>query len=90
MSVESIVAEIDAEIARLEQVKQLLSGTTEPKRGPGRPRGSDGSIQFPAKPKRPAMSAAARARISAAQKARWAKAKRTKSKSVGAKPEVAK
>src|SRR5262245_59711175 len=48
------------------------------KRGPGRPRGSKnkkGIIIVGGKRKRRKMSAAARAKISAAQKARWAKQK---------------
>ncbi len=34
MSIEAILSEIDAEITRLEQAKQLLAGVTV-KRGPG-------------------------------------------------------
>jgi hypothetical protein len=48
------------------------------KRGPGRPRGSKnkrGIIIVSGKRRRRKMSAAARAKISAAQKARWAKQK---------------
>ena len=41
------------------------------KRGPGRPKGTG----KPERPKRRTMSAAARAKISAAQKKRWAKVK---------------
>jgi hypothetical protein len=47
------------------------------KRGPGRPKGSKNKkgIIIGGKRKRRKMSAAARAKISAAQKARWAKQK---------------
>ena len=90
MSLENIVSEIDAEIARLDQAKQLLSGAVTPKRGVGRPRGGSTFVRSPAKPKRRALSAAARAKISAAQKARWAKTKKTKSKTVTPRPEAAK
>jgi len=90
MSVESIVKEIDAEIARLEQAKQLLSGFVTPKRGAGRPRANAASVQSSAKPKRRTMSAAGRARIAAAQKARWANAKKATSKSAMAKAEATK
>jgi hypothetical protein len=59
-----IIAQIDAEIARLKEVQSLLNGsgttpTTTPK-------------------KKGTMSAEGRARIAAAQKKRWAKIKRTK------------
>ena len=90
MSLENIVLEIDAEIARLKQAKQLLSGTATPKRGPGRPRVNSAFVKSPAKPRRRTLSAAARAKISAAQKARWANAKKAKSKSATSKSEAAK
>jgi len=73
LSLTVILSEIDAEISRLEQVKQLLSDTPA-KRGPGRP-DTKGLVAAPKK-KRPPMSAAARAKIAAAQKARWAKSKK--------------
>jgi hypothetical protein len=90
VSVEDIVVEIDAKIARLEQAKQLLSGDAAPKKGPGRPRVNAASLKPAGKLKRSVMSAAARAKVSAAQKARWAKAKKVKSKVATAKPEAAK
>jgi hypothetical protein len=56
--------DIDAEISRLEKVRALLSGHTAPlKRGMPPEKSST-------------MSAEGRARIAAAQKKRWAKAKR--------------
>ena len=64
MTKASILASIDDEIARLRQARQLLgSGESD---GRGRPPGRRGAWR---------MSAEARARISAAQKARWAKRK---------------
>lgn len=90
MSIESIVAEIDSEIAKLEQVKQLLSDRSVSKRGPGSPRLTAVTSVAPAKQKKGTLSAAARARISAAQKARWAKAKTAKGKAVKGKPEASK
>jgi hypothetical protein len=64
MDLEAIVQDIDAEISRLEKVRALLTGHTAPlKRG------------FPPS-ERPTISAEGRARIAAAQKKRWAKAKR--------------
>ena len=63
---DSIIEAIDAEIERLQEAKSLLGG------GPG-----SKPIKA-AKPARRKMSAEGRARIAAAHKARWAKAKRGK------------
>ena len=73
MDTTEIIKTIDAEIARLEQVRALLNGhTTTPKRG--RPISSK-PVAAPKPLKRRKMSAEGRARIAAAQKARWAKGK---------------
>jgi len=83
VNTESIVAELDAEISRLQQAKTILTGIGSPavpavvpaKRGPGRP---PKAAQAPARaPVKRTMSAEGRARIAAATKARWAKAKKT-------------
>ena len=72
MSIKQIIAELDIEIARLEQAKNVLAGATV-KRGSGRPKlSTDTGIK-----KKRTMSAEGRARIVAAVKARWAKAKKT-------------
>lgn len=64
LDLDAIVQDIDAEVSRLEKVRALLTGHTAPlKRG------------MPPK-KSSTMSAEGRARIAAAQKKRWAKAKR--------------
>jgi hypothetical protein len=63
MNTSELIAAIDAEISRLQQARKLLSSS-------GTGSGTRGS-------KRGAMSAEARARISAAQKKRWAQQKRT-------------
>jgi hypothetical protein len=76
VSQESILAEIDAEIERLERAKALLSGVSI-KRGPGRPK-SNAVASAPRKPRRRRMSAEGRARIAAGQKARWAKVRKGK------------
>ncbi|MGA1984560.1 MAG: hypothetical protein ABSG84_19110 [Acidobacteriaceae bacterium] len=89
MSIEKIVAEIDAEITRLEQAKQLLSDVSDDKRRPGRPRKGAAASAAPVK-KRRKMSAAARAKIAAAQKARWAKTKKAGKSPGVAKPQTAK
>jgi len=68
MDTRSFIAAIDAEISRLQQVKTLLSGTARTQ-----------NIKVPAAAKaskptrRRKMSVAARAKIAAAQRARWAK-----------------
>jgi len=74
MAIDSILAQIDAEIARLTQVRTLLSSgslsgsvTTAKGKGPGRPR------------KKRTLSAEARKRIADAQRKRWA-AQKAKSK----------
>jgi hypothetical protein len=70
MQMNEIIAALDSEIARLEQAKNLLAGATY-KSGPG---GSGGKA--PVITKKRAFSPEALARMAAAQKARWAKAKR--------------
>ena len=70
MDVTEIVAELDAEIARLQHVKGLLLGE-----GSGTGNGRGAVKAKPAAKKR-TMSAAGRAAIAAAQKARWAKQKK--------------
>ncbi|HEY4046903.1 MAG TPA: hypothetical protein VGM27_08555 [Acidobacteriaceae bacterium] len=67
MGTSHIIAQIDEEISRLQQVKDLLIGSTA-KHGPGRP-------AAPASNNRQ-LSPEARARIAAAQKARWARARK--------------
>jgi hypothetical protein len=61
MTIDKILASIDAEIARLKQVGALLS--------------SDGTktAATPAAPKKRRMSAASRKKIADAQRKRWAK-----------------
>jgi hypothetical protein len=68
MGTKQIIAELDAEIARLEQAKSVLAGETV-RRKPGRPKGA---TAVPTVKKRK-MSPEGRARIVAAVKARWAK-----------------
>jgi hypothetical protein len=75
MSIESILAEIDAEIARLTQVRSLLAGSRSisPSRTINKTKG-------PAKRrKKRVLSAEARKRIADAQRKRWA-AQKAKSK----------
>lgn len=63
METASLITAIDDEIARLTQVRNLLAGTRNGTTFTGRP------------PRRP-LSAAARKRISEAQKRRWAAQKK--------------
>ena len=75
MSIESILAEIDAEIARLTQVRSLLAGS----RSISASRASN-KTKGPAKRrKKRVLSADARKRIADAQRKRWA-AQKAKSK----------
>jgi hypothetical protein len=70
METKAILAQIDAEIARMEQVKSiLLNGAPKPGR-------KFATAKAPTAKKR-VLSPEARARIAAAQKARWAKAKQS-------------
>jgi hypothetical protein len=71
METSMILAAIDAEIQRLQYARTILSGGTVAKRGPGRPKGSSSAS------KGRKLSPEGRAKIAAAQRARWAKAKKT-------------
>jgi len=76
---DAIIQTIDAQIALLQEAKAILLGT-DSKRGPGRPRATtapQSSISPDRPPKSKKMSAEVRARIADAQKARWAKRRKT-------------
>ena len=80
MPIENIVEAIDQEISRLQQVRTLLAGdstTDQPAKSVGRPKGSTNQAKKKTPPAAPAdahrnVSDEGRARIAAAQKARWA------------------
>lgn len=73
MNLEDMVAALGAEIGRLRQARALLSDLeAAPSARRGRPKSAAASDQPPTRPKRN-LSPEARARIAAAQKARWAK-----------------
>jgi hypothetical protein len=76
MNVANLIQEIDAEIARLQKAKSLLSDSLGVARKAGRPRMNN----VLSRPARKAMSAEGRAKIAAAQRARWAKAKKSAKK----------
>jgi hypothetical protein len=83
---ENLIAGIDAEISRLSAVRKILSdvnpsaaeGILKPKRG--RPKKTVAAVAKSAKSvvnKKRVLSPEARAKIAAAQKARWAAAKKS-------------
>jgi hypothetical protein len=76
MDTNEIITQLDAEIARLQQVKSILSSTTTAtaKRGPNKSK----VVPIASIVKKHTMSAEGRAKIAAAQKARWAKVKKAK------------
>ena len=64
---------IDQEIERLQRARDLIASTDQPQKRRGRPPAStNGTKPSPVRKKR-TLSPAARARIVAAQKRRWAK-----------------
>ena len=67
MGTKGILNEIDAETGRLQQVRSILAGTKD---------GRQGKRMVKSAPKKRQLSAEARARIAAAQRARWGKAKK--------------
>ena len=71
MDTNRIIADIDTEISKLQQVRALLSNAAR-KKSPGRPKSTEPKVT---KVKKRKMSAKGRAAISAAMKARWAKKK---------------
>jgi len=75
MDTKEIIAELDSEIARLQEVKSILSGgtstTIKAKRGP-----KAKTAPTPITVKKHILSPEARGRIAAAQKARWAKVRK--------------
>jgi hypothetical protein len=81
MDTNKIIAEIDAELVRLQQAKNILSSlgnspSSISKRSVGRPKKVVAPTVTVA-PKKRIMSAEGKAKIAAAQRARWAKSKKT-------------
>ena len=98
MNINDIMAALDEEIRRLQQVRYALAGLEgtkatgrEPsKKGPGRPKGSTNKTVAPVEARRGIMSPKSRERIAAAQRERWARLqapKRKVSKKAGSKPD---
>ena len=85
MEVSRIIAEIDAQISKLQQARELLAGTTvSTGKGPGRPKGSKNAkaVGAPAKRK---LSPEGRKRIADAMKRRWAERRKAAAKAANAK-----
>lgn len=74
MRLAKILLEIDTEIAKLKQARALLNGETKPAGKPGRPKKEVAAVKTAKKTK--GISAEGRARIAAAQRKRWAAAKK--------------
>jgi|HubBroStandDraft_3_1064219.scaffolds.fasta_scaffold728742_1 hypothetical protein len=77
MNLEDILKELRQQSDRIANAMSALLDQRPPHRGTGRPADSKNPMAA-RKPKRRTMSASARAKISAAQKARWAKQKKSK------------
>ncbi len=81
MEVSRIIAEIDAQISKLQQARALLTDSATPVRNkPGRPKGAVNRTASPAKGKRK-LSPEGRKRIADAMKKRWAERRKQASKS---------
>jgi hypothetical protein len=74
VEVSRIISEIDAQILKLQQARNLLAGAAETGRsGPGRPKGS---IKVSGARKKRKLSPEGRKRIADAMKKRWAERRR--------------
>jgi hypothetical protein len=73
VEVSRIIAEIDAQISKLQQARALLAGTTAPapRAGRGRPKGSK-NASTATTPRKRKLSPEGRKRIADAMKKRWA------------------
>ena len=83
MEVSRIIAEIDAQIAKLQQARELLAGTaTRTGKGPGRPKGSKNAKTATASKRK--LSPEGRKRIADAMKRRWAERRKAAAKTTAA------
>ncbi|MBS1799237.1 MAG: hypothetical protein JSS95_05370 [Acidobacteria bacterium] len=74
MEINRIIAEIDAQISKLQQARALLSGASSPARsGPGRPKGATKAPKHKRN-----ISPEGRKRIADAMKKRWAERRKQK------------
>jgi hypothetical protein len=84
VEVNRIIAEIDAQILKLQQARALLAGTTSAARtGRGRPKGSKkiASAATTTTPRKRKLSPEGRKRIADAMKKRWAERRKQNAKS---------
>jgi len=85
VEVSRIIAEIDAQISKLQQARALLAGTTAPaaRSGRGRPKGSKKTVAAvaPAPARKRKLSPEGRKRIADAMKKRWAERRKQNAKS---------
>jgi hypothetical protein len=82
VEVSKIIAEIDAQIGKLQQARELLSGLANlGTKGPGRPKGSKNAGTG----KKRKLSPEGRKRIQEAMKRRWAERRKAASKSTASK-----
>lgn len=85
MEVSRIIAEIDAQIAKLQQARALLGGTsgTASRTGRGRPKGSKNTAakeSATTAPRKRKLSPEGRKRIADAMKKRWAERRKQNAK----------
>ena len=81
MEVNRIIAEIDAQISKLQQARALLAGTTTSAigAGRGRPKGSK-NARVAKTPRKRKLSPEGRKRIAEAMKKRWAERRKQAAK----------
>lgn len=82
-----VIAQIDAEISKLQQARALLAGSEPAKSGRGRPKGSKNSqaetsevASAPAKNAKRKLTPEGRKAIAEAMKRRWAERRKTPAK----------
>jgi hypothetical protein len=84
VEVSRIIAEIDGQIAKLQQARALLAGTSAASKrtGPGRPKGSKNAaaVAPAATPRKRKLSPEGRKRIADAMKKRWAERRKQNAK----------
>jgi hypothetical protein len=84
VEVSRIIAEIDAQISKLQQARALLAGAASPavRAGRGRPKGSKNvnSAAPASKPRKRKLSPEGRKRIADAMKKRWAERRKQNAK----------
>jgi hypothetical protein len=74
----NVIAEIDRQIAQLQQAKAILGGSAAVTKRRGRPAGSKNKASVSSSNKRRKLSAAGRKAIAEAQRKRWAALKAKK------------